>query len=186
MLRDLTMLVVLCGAGGVAALRWTVVGVGPHTVLTLQAKQFLGDLVVDAPAGHVYATLYEPVGTEIQVLDGAGTARGYRFGVTNDWFVPLSVEPGTGRLYAVQPSPDRQSTRVNLLDARQGTPAPRPWSRSPPTSSILGAWRSVGVWLSWGAAATNTAPVHGRGCAPLLAVSWRFGGLWWALARAPC
>lgn len=121
MWRDLTMLVALCGAVGVAALRWTVVGVGPHTVLTLQAKQFLGDLVVDASAGHVYAMLYGPVGNEIQVLDGAGTARGYRFGVTNDWFVPLSVEPSTGRLYAVQPSPDRQSTRVNLLDAHQGT-----------------------------------------------------------------
>jgi len=120
-LLSLTLLVALCGASGVAALRWTVGGADPRTVLVLQAKQFLGDLVVDAPAGHVYATLYDPSGPEIRVLDGARTARGYRFGATTDGFGPLSVEPGTGRLYAVQPSPDRQSTRVNLLDARQGT-----------------------------------------------------------------
>ncbi len=116
----LAALAALVIAASGAALRWVEANPAVRTALTAQAGQYISPLAIDAVDGRVYVALHSSSRGEIRALDGAGDSWGHALTTNNGWLPPPVVAPDTGRVFALLPSPDGQTTRVDVFATRGG------------------------------------------------------------------
>ncbi len=116
----LSVLALLALPVAAIAFRVTDTPLTPTTVLTAQPGESVGVAAMDRSGGHVYVALSDSSSGKLHVLDVAGDTHDRIIATANGWLQPV-VAPGTGHVFVVQSSPDGQSTRVDMFDARRNT-----------------------------------------------------------------
>jgi len=89
----------------------------PSAALMARAGESVGALAMDRSSGHIYVTLSGSSSGKLHVLDVAGGTHDRILATANGWLQPIAA-PGTEHIFVVQQSPDGQSTRVDMFDAR--------------------------------------------------------------------